>query len=76
MTGPGGSGKTRLGLQVTADCLDDFPDGVFFVALAPLTNPDLVPLAVAVALGVREDGGRPLADQLREYLTTKTLLLV
>jgi class 3 adenylate cyclase len=72
LTGPGGSGKTRLGLQVTADCLDDFPDGVFFVALAPLTNPDLVPSAVAVALGVREDGGRPLADQVREYLAAKT----
>ena len=76
LTGPGGSGKTRLGLQVAADCLDDFSDGVFFVALAPLTNPDLVPSAIAAALGVREDGGRPLTDQLREFLAAKTLLLI
>jgi predicted ATPase/class 3 adenylate cyclase len=76
LTGPGGSGKTRLGLQVAADCLDAFADGVFFVALAPLTNPDLVPSAIAAALGVREAGGRPLTDQLREYLAAKSLLLV
>jgi len=76
LTGPGGSGKTRLGLQAAADCLDDFPDGVFFVALAPLTNPDLVPSAIAGALGVREEAGRPLADRLREYLAAKNLLLV
>jgi predicted ATPase/class 3 adenylate cyclase len=76
LTGPGGSGKTRLGLQVAADCLDDFTHGVFFVALAPLTNPDLVPSAIAASLGVREEGGRPLTDSLREYLVAKNLLLV
>jgi predicted ATPase/class 3 adenylate cyclase len=76
LTGPGGSGKTRLGLQVAADCLDDFTDGVFFVALAPLTNPELVPSAIAASLGVREEEGRPLTDRLREYLAAKNLLLV
>jgi predicted ATPase/class 3 adenylate cyclase len=76
LTGPGGSGKTRLALQVAADSLEDFADGVFFVALAPLTDPALVPSAIAAALGVREEGGRPLDDRLREYLADRELLLV
>jgi predicted ATPase len=54
LTGPGGSGKTRLGLQVGAELLDLFPGGVFFVSLAPLSGPELVRSAVARAAGVRE----------------------
>lgn len=76
LTGPGGSGKTRLALQAAADCLDDFTDGVFFVALAPLTDPGLMPSAIAAALGVREEGGRSLADRLQEFLAARQMLLV
>ncbi len=61
LTGPGGSGKTRLSLQVGAELLDSFPGGVFFVPLAPLSGPELVRPAIARAVGVRdlqEIGGR------------------
>ncbi len=54
LTGPGGSGKTRLGLQVGAELLDDFPGGVFFVPLAPLSEPQLVAPTVARTVGVRD----------------------
>jgi predicted ATPase/class 3 adenylate cyclase len=76
LTGPGGTGKTRLVLQAAADLLDDFPDGVFFVPLAPLTDPDLVLPTIAATLGIREEGGQPIADRLHDFLATKQLLLV
>lgn len=76
LIGPGGTGKTRLGLQVTADLLEDFPDGAFLVSLAPVTNPALVPSAIAEVLGVREEGGQPLRERLQEYLAAKQVLLV
>jgi predicted ATPase/class 3 adenylate cyclase len=76
LTGPGGTGKTRVALQVAAELLDDFADGVFFVPLAPLTDPNLVPSAIAAALGLRDEGEQPLPDRLREYLAGKQLLLV
>ena len=76
LTGPGGTGKTRLALQAAAELLDDFPDGVFFVSLAPLVDPRLVPSAVASALGLRDEGERPLPDRLRDYLAGKKLLLL
>ena len=76
LTGPGGTGKTRLALQVAAELLDDFPDGVFFVPLAPLRDPELVPSAIASALGVRESAGQPPARAVREALAGKRLLLV
>ena len=59
LTGPGGTGKTRLGLQVAADLLDDFEHGVFLVELAPISDPALVPSTIAQALGVRDVGSRP-----------------
>src|ERR671910_1077103 len=76
LTGPGGVGKTRLGLQVAAELLDDFADGVFFVPLAPLTDPALVPSAIATTFGIREDGERSLIERLADFLADKQLLLV
>jgi hypothetical protein len=76
LTGAGGSGKTRLALQVAAELLDRYPDGVWWVDLAPLSEHALVPHAVASALGIHEQPGRPLMDTLSEYLRPKTLLLV
>jgi predicted ATPase/class 3 adenylate cyclase len=76
LTGPGGTGKTRLALQAAAELLDDFPDGVSFVPLAPLADPALVPAAIAAALGIREAGGRPLSERVRDVLADQQLLLV
>jgi predicted ATPase/class 3 adenylate cyclase len=76
LTGPGGTGKTRLALQAAAESLEDFPDGVFFVPLAPITDPALVPSAIGSVLGIREEGERSLPDRLRDFLSAKQLLLV
>ena len=76
LTGPGGTGKTRLSLQVAADVLDMFPDGAWLAELAPLLDPVLVPQTVASVLGVREQPGRPLIDTLIDYLRSKSLLLI
>jgi predicted ATPase/class 3 adenylate cyclase len=76
LTGPGGTGKTRVGLQAAADLLEEFADGVFFVPLATLTDPGLVVSAIAQALGLRETGDTPLAEVLKEYLRDKRTLLL
>jgi predicted ATPase/class 3 adenylate cyclase len=79
LTGPGGTGKTRLSLQFAAEQLaevDRFPDGVWLVELAPLPDMALVPQAVASALDLREDAGRPLVTTLTEFLRAKELLLI
>jgi predicted ATPase/class 3 adenylate cyclase/Tfp pilus assembly protein PilF len=76
LTGPGGTGKTRLALQVAADLLGEYPDGVWLVELAALVEPALVPQAVASALGVREEPGRTLTETLADSLRPKQLLLV
>src|SRR5215216_1032402 len=76
LTGAGGMGKTRLGLQVAADLLDEFEDGVFFVELAPITDPALVASTIAEALGVVETGDQPLEESLKDYLSSKELLLL
>jgi predicted ATPase/class 3 adenylate cyclase len=76
LTGPGGTGKTRLALQVGAELLDDFPSGVFFVSLAPIRDPTLVLATVAQALAVREVPGEPLLTTLSSYLEQKQMLLV
>src|SRR5439155_25785584 len=55
LTGSGGVGKTRLALQVAADVLDEYPDGVWSAELAALSDPDLVPQAIASVLNVREE---------------------
>src|SRR5215207_11116728 len=76
LTGPGGTGKTRLALQAGADLLDEFDDGVFFVALAAITDPELVPSAIAEALGVRESAEQTLEESLKSYIRDKRLLLI
>jgi predicted ATPase/class 3 adenylate cyclase len=76
LTGPGGTGKTRLALQAAAELVDAFPDGVFFVPLAALRDPELVPSAIASALGLREQAGQTPAQAVREALADKRLLLV
>ena len=76
LTGPGGTGKTRLALQAAADLLDDFPDGTFFAPLATLTEAELFLPAVAETLGVREIGEQPLAETLKDYLRERRMLLL
>jgi len=76
LTGSGGCGKTRLALRVAADSVDRYPDGVWFVDLAPLADPAFVPNSVAAVLDVAEQPTRPLTDTLANYLRTKMLVLV
>src|SRR6266567_2836174 len=76
LTGIGGVGKTRLSLQVATDLLDDFADGVCFVPLAPISDPDLVVPTIAQALGIKEIGERLLLDLLKAYIQDKRLLLL
>ena len=76
LTGIGGIGKTRLSLQVAADVINEFADGVWFVELAPITDGNLVPQAVATILGVKEETGRPLTETLVASARERQLLLV
>ncbi|HEX2224765.1 MAG TPA: AAA family ATPase [Thermoanaerobaculia bacterium] len=76
LTGPGGTGKTRLALQAAAELLDAFPDGIYFVPLAALRDPELVPSAIASALGLRDQAEQTPAQAVREALAGKRLLLV
>jgi predicted ATPase/class 3 adenylate cyclase len=75
LTGPGGIGKTRLSVQIAAELVDNFPDGVWFVRLSRLTDPALVIPTVAQTLGLKEQGGQPITETLREYLRDRQLLL-
>lgn len=75
-TGPPGIGKTRISLRVAEGLLGDFADGSFFVALAPVRDPDMVPLAIAQALEVRDSAKMTVADRLKQYLEDKEMLLV
>ena len=76
LTGAGGMGKTRLGLQAAAELADDFEDGVFFVSLATVSDPTLVAPTVAGTLEVKEAGGEQLIEGLKRYLREKRVLLV
>ena len=76
LTGPGGTGKTRLSLQLAARAADDFPDGVFFVPLEPIRDPMLVAPRIAGAVGVAEGTARPIAESLADWMRDKRLLLV
>jgi predicted ATPase len=76
LRGAGGTGKTRLGLQAAAELTQEFEEGVFFVSLAAISDPQLVVGAVAGTLGVTEAGGQPLVESLEYYLDEKHILLV
>jgi predicted ATPase len=76
LTGPGGIGKTRLALQMAAELSDHFPDGVYFVNLAPTSDPALVVPTIAHTLEVKEIPGQSLLDQLKASLREKHLLLL
>ncbi len=76
LTGPGGTGKTRLSLQVAADLLDSFSDGVWFVELAQLADPTLVTQTVITALGLRQEASYSQQKILTDYLGSKTALLI
>lgn len=76
LSGAGGCGKTRLALEAAAEFGSHYSDGVWWVALAPLSEPALVPQAVASALGIHEQPGRPVLDTLLDWLEPKTLLLL
>lgn len=76
LTGPGGSGKTRLAMQAAVDVLGLFEDGVFAVELAPISDPGLVVGAIARALDVRDVAGRPLLDAVIDRVAARRLLLV
>jgi predicted ATPase len=76
LTGAGGAGKTRLAIEVASQLLDAFRDGVWLVELAALSDPRLVPQAVAQALALKDQPARPVMETLSDYLASKKLLLV
>jgi class 3 adenylate cyclase len=76
LTGIGGTGKTRLALQVAEDSLTEFRDGVFVVDLSAVDDPELVPTSIAAALHVREEAGSDAAGRLKEHLRDQEILLL
>jgi DNA-binding winged helix-turn-helix (wHTH) protein len=76
LTGAGGAGKTRMAIQVASRMIDAFPDGIWLVEFAALSDPGLVPPAVAQTLEVKDQPARPVIETLSDYLASKKLLLV
>jgi predicted ATPase len=76
LTGPGGTGKTRLAVRIASGLRPAYVDGVFFVDLAPLTDPELVGPTVARTLGLSEHSQRPIVDLLKEHLAVRHVLLI
>jgi len=76
LIGPGGTGKTRLSIRVARDVLNQYPDGVWLIDLAPVLNPTLVPRTTAIAIGLREEPQRPVIDMLCDYLSIKKMLII
>ena len=72
----GGLGKTRLSLQIAADVMDAYPDGVWFLDLAPIRDPSLVPNEAGQVLSVREEPGKPLTQTLCAHLKSRKALLI
>jgi predicted ATPase len=76
LIGPGGTGKTRLSIQVASALLDRFPHGLWLVELAPILDPLLVPRTTAMTMGLRDEPQRPVIDMLCDYLREKKMLIV
>ena len=76
LTGPGGIGKTRLSLQLAADLVQGFPDGVFFVPLSAVKDPDLIASTIAQSIGLAVSGNKRPVDVVLEHLRGKRILLV
>ena len=76
LTGPGGTGKTRLSLEVATGALRHYPDGVFFVELAAISHPELVPSTIAQSLSLPERGGRDPVERLVDHVGSSRVLLV
>src|SRR5262249_9095544 len=76
LTGPGGTGKTRLGLQIAAELHGMFADGVYFVNLAPIRDSALIPSTIMQALGIAETSDQPSQERVRSFLRDKQLLLL
>jgi predicted ATPase/class 3 adenylate cyclase len=76
LTGSGGCGKSRMALQIAADALERFPDGVWLIELAALSDPHLVVHAAASALGVVDDPGKPILTSLADFLQEREILIV
>jgi predicted ATPase/class 3 adenylate cyclase len=76
LVGAGGAGKTRLAVEVTRNLIHEYPDGVWFVDLAGVSDPHLVGVAVAGALGLRPEPGRPIAQSIAEHAAGRRMLLL
>jgi predicted ATPase/class 3 adenylate cyclase len=76
LTGPGGIGKTSTSIEVAKSLLDSFPNGVYFVPLAPITDSNLVLPTIAKVIGVKEQGNKPLIETLKDFLSQKKVLLL
>src|SRR5690242_9102401 len=76
LTGPGGSGKTRLCIALAAQVAADYADGVYFVPLAPVRDPQLVPSTIAQSIGLQDARDRPLMEHLVSQLRDRELLIV
>jgi predicted ATPase len=76
LTGPGGTGKTRLAVQAAAELVDHFGDGVYFVDLAPIREPEAVLTTIARTVGIRDTSDRPVTDELKGQLQSKAMLLL
>ena len=76
LSGPGGTGKTRLALQIAVSLKDNFLDGVYLVALAPLTDSNLLASSIAMTLGILENPTRPVVESVKDSLQPKRTLLV
>ena len=76
LTGAGGVGKTRLAIQIAGQLSDEFGDGVWYVDLAPITDPELVPITVARAFGLPDQPGRSTMDTLLRFIADRQMLVV
>jgi len=76
LVGAGGMGKTRLSIQAASKVLDQYPDGVWLVELAPILDPLLVPRTTAIVIGLRDEPQRPVIDMLCDYLRDKQMLII